>query len=667
MWLKNLPKRKRMMAFLGIGFVAFILISWGTMEYTSRPKFCVTCHYMQPFYDSWVSSTHKDVNCVLCHYEPGFNSIIQTKTIGLVHLVTYITNVYKKSKPTAVVSDASCLRPGCHEERLLSGKEKFNRVFFDHKPHLADLRRGKKLRCTSCHSQIVQGDHMKVTESSCFLCHFKAGPGDPQIHDCKFCHAAPTKENSKEQVTYDHTNVVENSINCDRCHTEMIVGDGAIVREYCYNCHWEQERLERYKETDFMHKMHITDNKIECEQCHTPIQHKLPEKESLHLLDCTACHINAHNAQINLFTGKGGFNAHTIPNPMLNRSITCKGCHVVHEESKVKFANGETLKAGRQSCENCHGKGFARLLDLWEKTSQKKINQIAQAYRAASNEINITSSKNKTKAQELIKEAKYNIDLVDAGKSVHNVQFADELLRGAHKNIVKALELISSSRTISPYPESSKSVPVECNSCHFGIEQAVHEFHGMKFSHQRHVVEREQNCKACHSHERRHGELIATKSKCATCHHNEETKNCSACHTTQSDFYSGKLKNDFIKIEPDVMFKAEVGCKDCHNYEANQTIQANDKSCVDCHDETYKEIYQNWQEEAINNIDSIDNWLKENKNNKLTMQQKHAVQKVENILNIIQIDASKSIHNSESINGVLKKCIESLNAIKPMN
>ena len=62
---------------------------------------------------------------------------------------------------------------GCHETRLLQGKVKFKRFYFDHKPHLTELRRGKKLRCTSCHSQIVQGDHMKVTESTCFLCHFK--------------------------------------------------------------------------------------------------------------------------------------------------------------------------------------------------------------------------------------------------------------------------------------------------------------------------------------------------------------------------------------------------------------------------------------------------------------------------------------------------------------
>ena len=180
---KKLSKKKRILVISLISFFGVLILLALSAEFTSRPKFCTTCHYMQSFYDSWATSSHKDVKCVTCHYEPGFKSALETKTVGLVHLVTYLTEFYKRSKPTAEVSDASCLRSGCHEKRLLSGKEKFKRVYFDHEPHLTELRRGKRLRCTSCHSQMVMGDHMKVTESSCFLCHFKAGPGDRKIQN----------------------------------------------------------------------------------------------------------------------------------------------------------------------------------------------------------------------------------------------------------------------------------------------------------------------------------------------------------------------------------------------------------------------------------------------------------------------------------------------------
>ena len=139
---KKLPKRKRILVISVIAFVSIIVFGYLTAEFTSRPKFCTTCHYMQPFYDSWITSSHKDVSCAECHYEPGFKSMIETKTVGLVHLITYITEFYKRSKPTAEVTDASCLRDGCHDTRLLSGKEKFKRVYFDHEPHLTKLRRG---------------------------------------------------------------------------------------------------------------------------------------------------------------------------------------------------------------------------------------------------------------------------------------------------------------------------------------------------------------------------------------------------------------------------------------------------------------------------------------------------------------------------------------------
>ena len=636
-------------------------------EYTSRPKFCTTCHYMEPFYESWATSTHKDVPCAKCHYEPGFKSIIETKTIGLVHLVTYITEFYKRSKPTAEVTDASCLRSGCHETRLLSGREKFKRVYFDHAPHLTELRRGKKLRCTSCHSQIVQGDHMKVTESSCFLCQFKAGTSDPKIHNCTFCHDAPTRENSTEEVVYDHSSVVEKNIACERCHTEMVVGDGSVPLENCYNCHWEQERLDRHTETDFMHKTHITDHKIECQQCHTPILHKLPEKESLHLLDCASCHVDPHKAQTTLFTGKGGYNAHPVPNPMFNKSITCKGCHIFHEDSKDARINGETFKASKESCENCHGKGFDRLLNEWKNVSQKKLDALVQDYQKVNNEIIRSSSTKKPEALKLLREAKYNIDLVEVGKSVHNVQFADELLRGAHEILTKSLNSVGSKIVIRPYQETSKFVPAECNTCHFDVEVETKQIFGTEFSHKKHVVDRQLICKTCHSNERKHGELTMTKSKCATCHHKEDTEDCATCHALQYSVYSGTLdKTKYEMIEPDLMFEVDVECIACHSYDVNKSVVPSKQSCLECHDEeSYIETYNKWRGNSIKTIELIENWLNQNRNLKLTDQQKDQVGWVKEVLTLVKTDNSEGVHNPKFYETILKQCQDALNIINP--
>lgn len=141
------------------------------------------------------------------------------------------------------------------------------------------------------------------------------------------------------------------------------MGDGAVPLEYCYNCHYERERLDRINDTDFLHTKHITERKIECQRCHTEIQHKLPKKEDLNLLNCSGCHVDPHKAQITLFKGEGGFQTHAVPNPMFIRSISCKGCHVFHLKSNDALLTGDTFEANQKSCENCHGKGFAKLLN----------------------------------------------------------------------------------------------------------------------------------------------------------------------------------------------------------------------------------------------------------------------------------------------------------------
>ena len=55
------------------------------------------------------------------------------------------------------------------EDMLLEGEIEYGRIRFDHRHHLLGDRRGMQLRCTSCHSQIVQGDHLTVTTGTCIV------------------------------------------------------------------------------------------------------------------------------------------------------------------------------------------------------------------------------------------------------------------------------------------------------------------------------------------------------------------------------------------------------------------------------------------------------------------------------------------------------------------
>jgi nitrate/TMAO reductase-like tetraheme cytochrome c subunit len=263
-----------------IAGVASLVLFIGAVQFTNRSDFCTTCHYMQPFYDAWASSTHHDVPCRDCHYEPGYSNVIKGKIRDLNQLVKYWTNAYRRSKPWAEVSDESCLRSGCHSERLLHGRVMYDKVNFDHKPHLEQMRRGKKLRCTSCHSHIVQGEHMTVTTSTCVTCHFKLDEEGNNLAECTVCHDPPVVVEGVEPPKYDHTPVVEKGLACVRCHGKMVVGDGAVPRERCYACHWNRERLDQYDSTDVMHAKHITESKIECELCHLSMQHKSRPKRT---------------------------------------------------------------------------------------------------------------------------------------------------------------------------------------------------------------------------------------------------------------------------------------------------------------------------------------------------------------------------------------------------
>src|SRR3990172_2372714 len=160
----------RAAALLGACLLLLLVMVGIAGWYTSRSEFCNSCHIMEPYYQSWQKSAHKDVACIDCHFPPGFGGKVRGKMLGLVQLAKYVTKS-EGPRPAAEIPDESCLRSGCHEKRLLAGRGNFRGMAFDHTPHLEETRRAKRLRCTSCHSQIVQGEHMRVTTTTCFLCH----------------------------------------------------------------------------------------------------------------------------------------------------------------------------------------------------------------------------------------------------------------------------------------------------------------------------------------------------------------------------------------------------------------------------------------------------------------------------------------------------------------
>jgi hypothetical protein len=649
-------KKRLVVLSIILGFLLVLLVV--SVQVTSSSKFCSVCHYMKPFYKSWQESSHRNIECSTCHYPPGLRSKIRAKIEGLVMVGRYWTKLYLKSRPWAEISDQSCLKSGCHEKRLLEGKVRFNKVVFDHRVHLTDLKRGKKLRCTSCHSQIVQGKHIIVTESSCFICHFKENSASSGAGACTNCHQKETLTSSKAS-RFNHTQVFEKGFACDKCHSQTVLGDGAVPRENCYKCHFETERLKKYGDTELMHTTHITDHKIECTLCHLEIQHKIV-KDIAVIADCRACHTGTHEAQKILFTGHGGKGiAKSNPNVMLDKGLSCKACHIFHEESQGGLLRSATFTSREKACESCHGEGFARLLQEWEDSTVKKLTAIKEIYARTQEELRLsrTDQAGKEKAQALLAEAAFNMDIVDKGKSVHNIAYAQQLLSVSFMRITQALKLIGSSFQPNGSPFQTGQVPSACAKCHTGVEGVSKSVFGLVFPHGPHLAQK-MSCDACHSNARKHGEFTATKTSCAACHHQDAQASCGRCHEVQKAIYQGEPYAG-LKIPKDAMAQAGVDCRDCHLDDKKAVIRPGGDKCLACHDEAFKQTFSEWQKEARNLFDSLAAAIKSKRALGLSPEERSLLDSVEQTLSVFQAEGSSGVHNhdfiKETLTGLEKK------------
>ena len=71
--------------------VAVVIGSTSFAEYSMQPEFCRSCHIMEPYYQAWHRSTHKDVACQDCHFEPGWRNTLKGKFQASAQVAKYLT------------------------------------------------------------------------------------------------------------------------------------------------------------------------------------------------------------------------------------------------------------------------------------------------------------------------------------------------------------------------------------------------------------------------------------------------------------------------------------------------------------------------------------------------------------------------------------------------
>lgn len=658
---RSWPRRKRTIVG-GLGVLVVLVISIvASAEYTSQPTFCPTCHYMEPYYQSWtMSGPHSDIMCATCHFPPGIAGTIKGKAEGLVQVVNYLASSYTRRKPWAEIEDASCLQSGCHDTRL-EGLVNFKGVVFKHAPHLENLRRGKQLRCTSCHSQIVQGDHITVTETTCFLCHMKlGGEVTPEefavVSDCQICHRWDSPDaDPNDELTVFHQDIIDRGIVCSQCHSKTIVGDGFVPPETCFSCHSEQERLDRIGDTPFIHDQHITQNKIECVQCHLQIQHKIQRVSADGELECQTCHRGTHQEQVMLFTGQVGSHPGT-PSPMFVAGLDCAGCHSFHESIQPEESGSQV--ALPRSCETCHGTGYNRLLSMWREGARSKLAEFTASLGSVDRMVRAAGATARAEANEPLSEARRIEHVVQVGKPVHNVTYYDQLLRTGYEQLAEAAQAVGRIITLPEIAQASE-VPGACANCHTGVERRTVEYRGLQYSHQVHVEEQGLECSTCHSNVARHGQVILTPQNCNSCHHSGERiaeTGCETCHEEAAAIFTGTFDGQDM---PDIMADAEIECADCH-VSAGAVVRPEVSVCQDCHDEDYVEMGAEWRDEVAGLSAEVAELL-----DALTPEQRSTpeVERIRRVHGSLTRFGAGGLHNYEMVSGLLSEARQTLRAL----
>jgi hypothetical protein len=560
--------------------VAFALLATlGMVTVSSQPPFCGSCHVMAPYYESWKGSSHQEVACVECHIPPGLYSEIEKKTEAMSMVVSYFTGTYG-TNPWAEVDDIACLE--CHKRRLLSGREVFGDILFDHGPHLTEMRRGKQLRCTSCHSQIVQGSHISVTTSTCILCHFKDQEVGAGFSDCETCHEVPNHVVEKGTLTFDHGDVERFDMDCAWCHAQVVKGDGSAPRERCFVCHNDQSRIEAYDDHERLHEIHVTEHKVECLHCHTEIQHgTFGERHKVVETDCQTCHEGGHSPQRDLLVGIGGKGAEPRPSAMHLAGIQCAGCHFMPKEKA--HSAGSVKAAGDVSCMACHGPEYGAVYQNWQQLIELRVDQSRQQLSRARRHL--------PAGTQALADAQTNLALVEMGRGVHNIDYAIDMLWANHTMLNEAASASGVAALEAPW----RRIPYEsdCLRCHQGIELQAGPWNGRSFDHSGHVTGQGLDCLTCHlPHDERAKDEAKAKvvrlspEDCQSCHHSADTSfesRCAECHTDVQEeilaveFDWGEEFDHALHIE-DEGFE----CVDCHAAEVLPVIDT--EMCLDCHE-----------------------------------------------------------------------------------
>ena len=667
--------RRTLKRFLVVCVLGFIALSGTGYYLSSQSWFCNSCHYMKPYVANWKASSHSDIECNVCHFSKNPIILAKQKTHAMATTIRYFMGTYDVI-PRAEVNDEACLQSGCHETRLLKGTAEYKKgIIFDHKDHLSEDRRGMKLRCTSCHSQMVQGDHIAVTESVCFTCHFRhTKPGEP-LAGCGNCHGAPKATVVHKGFTLDHAKYIEQGATCSDCHLKVTRGDGDVPRERCFSCHMERNRDDHDKEE--LHLTHVTRHKVECFECHEEIQHGLVELTHSIDITCDQCHGKPHLAPRDVFAGTGAVGVPDDPSTMFLSKVGCGSCHPA-SSGPLSVSAVDTAKVQKE-CVRCHGAGYDEMLTEWQAVAQDGFDLVEPLLVQLENEMKQAKELPPGRRKQLekaAKEAAANLAIIEDGHAVHNMQYAVTVFESTQKNLAAALKLLKPERdltSIRPFIHKNDAIRSCIKTCHLGFGRSTTvSFEQKAFPHDKHLGKKDLDCARCHQNKPSHGVVTIKKEDCGSCHHKADDEECSGCHQLQFLVVAGKGDGRILPTHAhkESKMSEDVPCVACHA-EASKNGGApkpTAEACDECHDKGIgKTSTALWQgttrklsRKTLARLDSLRSGTPA-----LDSRARTATEKAAALLNAIRDDGSWGVHNPRitdimllEANGLINEAVE---------
>lgn len=468
--------------------VAMPILSLPMVEITSQSWFCNSCHIMGPYYSSWKTGPHKEVECVQCHIPPGLRNFVSAKLNGAGQVVDDVL-ARTNSKPSAEVPDESCTRSGCHSIDKVRTIQVRKTFFFDHGKHLGKTVKGIEIHCTTCHSHISGNQHFEVSKNACVTCHLitpeqqgapvqvvstsldptpatttatttspvssavAVEPGPRLVagatvqlagevkdkappRQCKACHEPPAREIDYHGLTVVHSEYVSYGARCESCHSGVTAKFQRVKDDQCFSCH--EFGMEKMKDVTETHKIHSTGKKVECFSCHGVTPHG-PTAQSMQLeqIDCRSCHQNQHAIQQNTYKKEVVESAHTAPDapavsPMFMAHVACSGCHVNAKPVHTKPDSGATVRtAAAVACDACHKPGLGdKMIPLWQKNTHLLYDGVTKMLPPATRVLD-------ARQQQVVGQTRKLLDVVrlDGSWGVHNPRYTQKLLEQAQELI----------------------------------------------------------------------------------------------------------------------------------------------------------------------------------------------------------------------------------------